>query len=118
MNPEATQKLIEAIEKNGGAALDALAAYQAASAYGDLVVTIIAPFALCVLVYFFVQFHRGFEKASYDAENRYMVGMIGTVVVGTIVAIVTVATLLYLPNTIAAIKNPKGAAIHDLFKTH
>lgn len=118
MNPESIQKIIDSLEKNGGAALDALAAYKSASAWGDLVVTIIAPFLLISLVYNFSRFTKKFEKADYDtaSEKLYMAGMISTGVIGALTAIVTVVCFIMLPNTIAAIKSPKGAAIHSLLR--
>ena len=118
MNPESIQKIIDSLEKNGGAALDALASYKVATAYGDLVVTAIAPFVLIVLVYYFSKFTKKFDEADFDSatEKLYIAGMISTGVIGGLTAIVTVACFLLLPNTIAAIKNPKGAAIYSLLK--
>ena len=118
MNPEAIQKIIDAIEKNGGSGLDALAAYRAASAYGDLILLVISPLVLIAAIYGIVRLTKMTEHFPCDSweERLCFGGLIASVIIAGLSALILLVGTVMLPNTLAAIKNPRGAAIYELLK--
>lgn len=118
MNPESIQKIIEALERNGGTALDALGGYQQTAAYGDLARTILAPVLVVLLAYVFFRMMAIHDEADRWSKRESLagVGMTLSAVLGCLALLIFVVGMATLGETIATIKNPKGAAINKLLK--
>lgn len=112
MNPESIQKIIDAIEKNGGAGLDALAAHEKALAALNIVGVPVLVVALILVIVFARR--RTAHFMSTDENLTALDAM--SVFITAISVIIIFFAMLSLPGNIAAYTNPKGAAIKSLIE--
>lgn len=114
MNPESIQKLIDALEKNGGVVVEGIAANAAIRAWGDL---ILLPFIITLAVglsFLAYKLWMKAKEADYDKEGRLATGAIVSTMFAAISGIAAVIGVCGIPEDIATIKNPKAAAIRIL----
>lgn len=119
MNPESIQKIIDALEKNGGQAIEALGQYQAGVAKGELILTVIgAPlFVVCALV--FAKCHSALDNVSClrDGDTEFNLALAKTFISGAAMAVLGIVILcgfVAIPTNLATLSSPKGAAIQHL----
>lgn len=116
MNPEAIQKIVDALEKNGGVVVEGIAANAATKAWGDL---FLLPFTIAITVGL-VSLARKWWKMKTEApegrDGSYELGSIIATIMAVIFFLATMISIYSIPSDIATIKNPKGAAIRILLE--